>query len=91
MQHQVDQDNILREKLIYRYVQAMDRGDVQKIAAVLEAALNDPELDRIITEIDLAYQEGEDSVIHHVIPSAMLRTDLNVTLSCTYIGMSRFA
>lgn len=58
-QHNLDQETILREKLIYRYVQAMDRGDVDEIAAVLEAALDDPELDRIITEIDLAYQEEE--------------------------------
>lgn len=60
MQHyQIDQETILREKLIYRYVQAMDHGDAEEITAVLEAALDDPELDRIITEIDLAYQEEE--------------------------------
>ncbi len=59
MERQTDQDIILREKLIYRYVQAMDQGDVEEIAIVLEAALNDSELDRIITEIDLAYQEEE--------------------------------
>lgn len=59
MQHPIDQETIRREKLIYRYIQAMDRGDVEEIAAVLEAALDDPELDRIITEIDLAYQEEE--------------------------------
>ena len=59
MKNQANQHNILREKLIYRYVQAMDQGDVEEIAAVLEAALDDPELDRIITEIDLAYQEEE--------------------------------
>jgi hypothetical protein len=57
--HQIDQETILREKLIYRYVQAMDHGEAEEIAAVLEAALDDPELDRIITEIDLAYQEEE--------------------------------
>jgi hypothetical protein len=59
MQHHVDQENILREKLIYRYVQAMDEGDVAGITGVLEAALADSELDRIITEIDVAYQAEE--------------------------------
>jgi hypothetical protein len=62
MKHQVNQDDILREKLIYRYVQAMDQGDVEEIAVVLEVALDDLELDRIITEIDLAYQEEEQLI-----------------------------
>jgi len=59
MQHHqiVKKETILRERLIYRYVQAMDRGDVDGIAAVLKAALGDPELARIITEIDLAFIE----------------------------------
>ncbi len=60
MERQTDQDTVLREKLIYRYVQAMDQGDVEEIAVVLEAALDDPKLDQIITEIDLAYQEEEN-------------------------------
>lgn len=46
-----------RERLIYQYVRALDRGDADGIAAVLQAALDDPELDRVIEEIHLSYQE----------------------------------
>jgi hypothetical protein len=89
MQHPVDQDNILREKLIYRYVQAVDQGDLEEIAAVLEAALDDPELDRIITEIDLAYQEEEKlmpiaqeaqlvrELLHEHLPSAFVTEEVD--------------
>ena len=48
-----------REKAIYRYVIALDNGDLDSVAKILELALYDPELARIIEEIDLAYQEEE--------------------------------
>lgn len=51
--------NYEREKAIYLYVQALDNGDMDGIAEVLELALHDPELAEIIEEIDLAYQEEE--------------------------------
>lgn len=51
--------DLSREKAIHRYIQALDQGDMEGVAAVLEAALDDPELERIITEINLAYQEEE--------------------------------
>ncbi len=48
-----------REKLIHKYVTSMDDGDIDGVIEVLEAACFDPELERIIGEIDLAYQEEE--------------------------------
>lgn len=51
--------NYEREKAIYRYVIALDNGDMDDVAEVLELALYDQELERIIEEIDLAYQEEE--------------------------------
>jgi hypothetical protein len=53
--------NYEREKAIYRYVLALDNGDMDNVAEVLELALYDSELERIIEEIDLAYQE-EDGI-----------------------------
>lgn len=50
---------ILREKLIYRYVQALDQGDLDQVADILEQSMNDPELDRAITEINLAIEVEE--------------------------------
>ena len=52
--------NYEREKAIYRYVTALDNGDMDGVAEVLDLALCDPELERIIEEIDLAYQEEEE-------------------------------
>ena len=49
--------NIIQERLIIAYVEAMDKGDMEIIADILEIALYDPELDRIITEIDLVIEE----------------------------------
>jgi DNA-binding phage protein len=58
-QHNDNKSSLLREKLIYQYVTALDEGDLDAIAPVLEAALEDPELEQAITEINLAYQEEE--------------------------------
>ena len=52
-------NNYEREKAIYRYVTALDNGDLDSVAEILELALYDLELARIIEEIDLAYQEEE--------------------------------
>ena len=55
----LNNQEIEREKLIYKYVTSLDNGDTDSIAEVLEAACRDSELERIINEIDLAYQEEE--------------------------------
>lgn len=48
-----------REKAIHLYVQALDQGDMEVVAQILDAACDDPELEQIITEINSAYQEEE--------------------------------
>lgn len=47
----------MRENAIYRYVRALDKGDLESISHVLELALDDAELDRILIEINRAYEE----------------------------------
>jgi hypothetical protein len=47
----------MREKTISRYVKALDSSDLDEIAAVLQIAETDSELDRIISEINLVYAE----------------------------------
>ena len=49
--------NIFQERLIFAYVEAMDKGNMKIIADILKIALTDPELDRIITEIDLVLEK----------------------------------
>jgi Zn-dependent peptidase ImmA (M78 family) len=54
-----DKESQMRERAIHRYIVSLDKGDAEGVAAVLQAALDDPELDRLISEVDLAYQEEE--------------------------------
>ena len=66
--------NYEREKAIYRYVTALDNGDLDSVAEILELALYDPELARVIEEIDLAYQEEEG--ITPIVTDASIVRDL---------------
>lgn len=47
----------IREKAIYRYVEALDKAELDTIAAVLNLAVDDPELNQAITEVNFAIQE----------------------------------
>jgi hypothetical protein len=59
MEKQSQQQPYSREKAIHLYVQALDQGDMEVLAQILDIACDDPELEQIITEINLAYQEQE--------------------------------
>jgi hypothetical protein len=50
-------DALQREKMLYRYSSALERGDFETVAAVLQQAEQDPYLERMVLDIDLAYQE----------------------------------
>ncbi len=54
-----NQQEIERERLIHKYVTSLDNGDMDEVIEVLNAACYDPELERIVKEIDLHYQEEE--------------------------------
>lgn len=55
----MDQHNssFVRERAIYRYVRALDAGNMDEIIAVLQIVESDPELDRIISEINNSFAE----------------------------------
>ena len=52
-----------RERVLDRYVLAIDSGDLEELAAALddafEASRDDPEINHLITEISRAYREEE--------------------------------
>jgi len=50
-------DALQREKLLYRYSSALERGDFETVAAVLGQAENDPAIERMILDLNTAYQE----------------------------------
>src|SRR4051794_32179313 len=41
-----------RDQQVERYILALDRGDFDTVAAILAAAEADPELDRLLVEVD---------------------------------------
>jgi len=47
----------LREKAIYRYVEALDRAELEIVAEVMELAIDDPELSQAIAEVNSALQQ----------------------------------
>ncbi|GAB4525693.1 MAG: hypothetical protein Tsb0014_05240 [Pleurocapsa sp.] len=49
-----------RDKAIHKYIESWDQGDIDGVIEVLELASYDLELERIIQEINLAYQEEEN-------------------------------
>src|SRR5215211_4858212 len=54
-----NRESRLRDRALHRYIAAMDRGDAEGVAAILEIALDDPELDGMISEVNEAYEEEE--------------------------------
>ena len=48
-----------RDKAIHKYIESWDKGDMDGVIEVLKLASYDSELERIIKEINLAYQEEE--------------------------------
>lgn len=72
-----------REKLLYRYTNALERGDFDTVAVVLAAAEYDAALERMILEINEVYQQecearlqaSDDALIqqllHQYMPTAM--------------------
>lgn len=77
-EHQATRQRRLdREKAAYRYTTALDQGDIDTIATVLQQAERDPELERMILEIHGAYatEDGPASTpIEVEIPSFSLRS-----------------
>lgn len=54
-----DKEIELRDRALHRYITALEQGDMDGVAAILEIALDDPELDELISEVNQAYQEEE--------------------------------
>lgn len=58
-QYGFDQQTRQRQQWLDRYVIGLESGDAEVVAEVLTVALDDAELDRLIAEINLAYEDEE--------------------------------
>jgi len=54
------------DRAIYDYVNGMDNADIDAVEAVIEQALYDPELARIVGEVNAAYRDEMGLVTHNV-------------------------
>jgi hypothetical protein len=52
----MDNQRVEREKALYRYTSGLERGDFDAVAAVLEQAEEDEELERMLLEVNAAYR-----------------------------------
>jgi hypothetical protein len=63
-----------REKTVYRYSMALDRGDFATVAQVLEQAEVDPELEHMIMELNAEYRvEVESATVVETNPADLVR------------------
>ncbi|KAB2852370.1 MAG: hypothetical protein F9K46_19200, partial [Anaerolineae bacterium] len=53
----MNQRNLAREKLLFRYTNALERGDFATVEAILQEARHDAELERMIAEINAALSQ----------------------------------
>jgi hypothetical protein len=70
-----------REKILYRYTNAVERGDMDTVAAILRQAEDDPELEQMILEINRTLsQELPPSVQETELPVHGLRKTPEMTI-----------
>ena len=53
---------LAREKLLYRYINAIERGDFETVASLLQQAENDAELENMIVGVNEVLSDEYDSV-----------------------------
>lgn len=62
-------ESLMREKALYRYMDALERGDFEVMARILQQAERDPELEAMIWEVQTAYlieqetEQQEDDIM----------------------------
>jgi hypothetical protein len=66
-----NREQLTREKALYLYANALERGDFATIEAILEQATRDIDLDEMIFELHEAYQDEQEGV--HADDAALVR------------------
>lgn len=75
MEQNKPEARLAREKLLYRYGAALDRGDFNTVAEVLERAETDLELERMIMELNAQYRvEAEAATGVQSDPAKLVRS-----------------
>jgi repressor of nif and glnA expression len=54
---------LAREKALYRYSSALERGDFDTVVAVLREAQHDPVLERMLVEVHEEYEREYDATV----------------------------
>jgi hypothetical protein len=86
-------DEMAAKRLLIRYLTALDHGDIDAVEAVVAAASEDSELDRLIAEANLALHDeaglsplAEDAhrvrtLLRQTIPSAFIEEDESIPIT----------
>ncbi|MBL8161054.1 MAG: hypothetical protein JNJ61_03655, partial [Anaerolineae bacterium] len=79
-----DPRQLARERLLFRYSSALERGDFETISAILREAERDALLDRMIRELDEAYAAEQAAPVltfsnNHVKPEDQHMTSAQIT------------
>ena len=61
MDSQKQTQNTLRGDLLYRYITALERGDIDAIEVILQKAAQDEILERMIADVHRSYRSEEDA------------------------------
>jgi Zn-dependent peptidase ImmA (M78 family) len=61
MDSQKRMQDTLRGNLLYQYITALERGDIDTIEAVLQKAAQDEVLERMIADVHMSYRSEEDA------------------------------
>lgn len=64
MDNQKQMQNMLRGDLLYRYIIALERGDIDAIEALLQKAAQDEILERMIADVHSSYRLEEDAAAY---------------------------
>src|SRR5258707_7205924 len=87
-----------REKAVYRYTSALERGDFETVAAVLAQAEHNAELERMIVEVNEVLEAEHEAVaadrdavqvrelLHEHLPSGFASDDGEVELPPLAVG-----
>jgi hypothetical protein len=68
---------LARQKALYRYSRALERGDFDTITAVLREAEHDPMLEQMLVEVHEEYQREAEALQQNQVFGPMNTTDIS--------------
>ena len=58
-----EMSHLLHEKIIYRYISALEQGDFETLTTILQQAEQDPELETMLWEVSKQYGDEYEQLV----------------------------